>query len=550
MAGVEFRKYGSSSLGEMRCHFDNDVRADENTIHSNKTINKEETYKNYYIGASDYQEIVDKIDTIIEEADANNPPKRLRKDRKVSFSLEVPCPPELEGTDQEDIFYQKAFEMYKDYIPGLVGGVVNKDEKYRYLDSRKGEWVTTRNHIHLLGACLTEDGRINAHDLLTKEMCQKVNDDIQALCLSEWGISYQTGEGRQGTKKTVEQLKSESAVRLQEKLAKEGLDVVVNMRQEKETLQEEINNKSEEARLTGIEADYAEYRKATAAADLEQIKKETEDLKLEKAINKNELNKINADIIKNGAKNQQITENLEKLTHSEIMQDLADPQKQPETLALLCQKSAKYDQIKNEKENLEKLTEDYDKYKEIADAVSETYDSVEKAFKDPTLTNAELSTIIKHYALTLSDDNEKNAILSTCEALDKIDAYSNKSYKQRARVLKREAESGEKLIDLGFDFADYDSRIRGMLKKTLTYEGRKDIYKGQDTLKNLWADIQTDNRNFWEKKKEKNKTEYQGYVDLTDIFKRIVPKLIQSAISAIKEYIEQLQNQYDEQNER
>ena len=98
-------------------------------------------------------------------------------------------------------------------------------------------------------------------------------------------------------------------------------------------------------------------------------------------------------------------------------------------------------------------------------------------------------------------------------------------------------------------FEEYDTRIRTMLKKSLTYDGRTDIYKGKDNLKSLWADIQTDNRNFWEKKKEKNKTAYEGYISLDKVFTAIVPQLIQTAISAIKSYIETLKQQYDEQYE-
>lgn len=240
MAGVEFKKYLSSSFGEMSCHFDNELRADERIKHSNQTINSELTHLNYYIGASSYHEICRNTENIISEADEKNPPERVRKDRKVAFSLEVPCPPELEGTDQEDFFYQKVYEMYKKYLPGTTGAVVHKDEKHEYYDSKKNTMCVSLNHMHLMGACLTEDGRINCHDLINTKMCQKVNDDIQKFCLQEWGISYQTGEGRHGAKRTVEQCKAESEVALQKKLARENLTVVSEMRQEKKTLTNEI----------------------------------------------------------------------------------------------------------------------------------------------------------------------------------------------------------------------------------------------------------------------------------------------------------------------
>lgn len=252
MAGVEFAKLGSGSLGEMGVHFDNEIRGDARVHHSNETINQELTHLNSYIGVENYQELVERVQNIIEETDAKNPPKRVRKDRKVSFSLEIPCPPQLEGTDQEDIFYQKTFEMYKELLPGTVGMVIHKDEKHEYYDSKKDAMVVSRNHAHLLGACLTNDERINCKDLINQEMCQKANDMIQDLCLKEWGISYQTGEGRVGKRKSVEELKQESQVSLQDKLAKENLQVVCEAREEVEELEDKkktLTNEIEDLKL-------------------------------------------------------------------------------------------------------------------------------------------------------------------------------------------------------------------------------------------------------------------------------------------------------------
>ncbi|MBQ8138584.1 MAG: hypothetical protein IJ195_03915 [Lachnospiraceae bacterium] len=109
MAGVEFAKYGTSSAGEMAVHFDNDIRSNPSVNHTNKDIDITQTHRNYYIGADNYQEIASKIEAIIEKADREPPPKRLRKDRKTMFSLEVPCPPELEGTPEEDRFYELVY---------------------------------------------------------------------------------------------------------------------------------------------------------------------------------------------------------------------------------------------------------------------------------------------------------------------------------------------------------------------------------------------------------------------------------------------------------
>lgn len=244
MAGVEFAKYSSGNLGELDIHFDLDKR--KKCDHSNRDIDRTKVKHDYYIGVRDWEEAKDKIEETVRKADEENPPKRVRADRKHWFCLEVPCLPEIEGTGEEDVFYKMVFEMYKKYLPGLVGGEVHKDEKHTYFDPQKKEYVESLNHLHLFGACLTDDGRINAKSLISPEMCKRVNDDIQQLCLERYGVSYQTGEGRRGSKKTVEQLKAESEVSLQGQLAKEKIEIVRAKSEEEQKLNASIEQKTEE----------------------------------------------------------------------------------------------------------------------------------------------------------------------------------------------------------------------------------------------------------------------------------------------------------------
>ena len=219
MAGVEVKKYEGGSMGDADIHFDLDKR--EVCDHSNRAIDKSLVKDDYYIGASSWSDIKKKMRDIIKDADEKHPPKRVRKDRKLWFTVEMPCPPELEGTDKEDLFFKRSYEVLSESLP-LVGAEIHKDEKHEYWDPKKEAFMTSLNHMHAMGPCLTKDGRINAHDLLTQELCQKINDDIQKMCLREFGISYQTGAGRKGSpKKTVEELKNESQASLEAKLVKD-----------------------------------------------------------------------------------------------------------------------------------------------------------------------------------------------------------------------------------------------------------------------------------------------------------------------------------------
>lgn len=244
MAGVEFKKYAMSQAGELEVHYDSEIRANERVHHSNRNINPALTHLNYYIGASNYQDIVQRMERAVERADAEHPPQRVKKDRKHWYILNVPCPPELEGTKEEDIFYKKVYEMYREYLP-IAGAAIHKDEGHEYYDYRKDKDVVSRNHMDIMGACITPDGRCNCKALISPQMCKKVNDDVQKMCLEEWGISYQTGEGRKGKYKSVEQLKQESQVALETKLAKEGLEVVQELRQEKKDLQKDVSELKE-----------------------------------------------------------------------------------------------------------------------------------------------------------------------------------------------------------------------------------------------------------------------------------------------------------------
>ena len=60
-------------------------------------------------------------------------------------------------------------------LPELVGGCVHKDEKHEYYDPNKKEYVVSGNHMHLIGACITQDGRCHTSDTINPEMCKKAN---------------------------------------------------------------------------------------------------------------------------------------------------------------------------------------------------------------------------------------------------------------------------------------------------------------------------------------------------------------------------------------
>lgn len=230
-----------------------------------------------------------------------------------------------------------------------------------------------------------------------------------------------------------------------------------------------------------------------------------------------------------------------------------DRQAANDIINTVFQRSALCDQYKAENERLshfnDKLTKECNENKAFREALKEevkTEDEILKMIDDDTISNAELSAAIKMYAIMKNDGNT-DSIVKSCIALDKVQTYCDKSCKQQINALKKDTEKEEKLIDVSFDFAEYDTRIRAMLKKSLKYEGRTEIYQKSE-LKNLWADVQRNNNRFWTKYQEK-RTIPDEVINLNDVFKTLIPKLIQRAITAIKSCIEQWKNMYDNQYE-
>ncbi|MBO6240192.1 MAG: plasmid recombination protein [Butyrivibrio sp.] len=172
-----------------------------------------------------------------------------------------------------------------------------------------------------------------------------------------------------------------------------------------------------------------------------------------------------------------------------------------------------------------------DKYDSLQSELFVSREDINKALDDYTISNAEVISMIRQYAL-FQPDNEKDALLKQCTALSKIDTYTQKSLVQRNKRLDKEKVFTEE----NWDFPEYENRIRDMLKKSLSYKGRTEIYQ-KDLLKGLWADIQKDNASFWKSRKTPKP---EAVINLDKTFTAIIPRLIQTAIQAIKSYIEMI----------
>lgn len=223
MASVDWKKMTTQTAGAMKRYLGQYER--EHGNHSNEHINKELSHQNYCIGCDDFSDAFTAMKKRVAEVDKLHPPERNRKDRKTACFLEIPCPNEIRLQGKSDDFFAKSFELMQNFFgkENVHGGFVHKDELHEYRD-KDGSIKMSMEHMHLLVSAyaewqqkdrktgeMVERKGINGKNFETRPRLNKLNDMMQEMCQREFGVSFNTGEKPQ--KKSVERLKTESALR-------------------------------------------------------------------------------------------------------------------------------------------------------------------------------------------------------------------------------------------------------------------------------------------------------------------------------------------------
>ena len=242
MASVDWCKATTQKAGGMIKHCGKKERIEVN--HSNEDIDKNKSHLNIYIGADDYEPMLDKVKARIAEVDKENPPERDLGDKRVTcILLETPVPQAIADKGKAKEFLQDAHKLFEDFFGAEnVGGTCGHfDEVHKYID-KNGKETESLIHGHTVVAAYAEwtedvkksvkqeNGRykqvktgetrerkgINGKNSVTKERLTKLNKAIDKMCMEKYGISYNTGMG--ADKKQTEVLKHESLVRSNEQL--------------------------------------------------------------------------------------------------------------------------------------------------------------------------------------------------------------------------------------------------------------------------------------------------------------------------------------------
>lgn len=255
MASVNWQKTNLPTLGRMWKHFDNDARANSN--HSNQDIDTSKTADNYYLGANDWNDIMNKSKQYIEKIDTRYPPKKKQsvEDRITMVSMNVPCPRSITDAGQSRDFFNSMDELYREQFgDAYMGMVVHVDEVHEYMDD--GVLTTSCEHAHVFvcahakwkdkKANQTREG-INGKNFETKTTLNRLNKAVDDMCLSRFGISYNTGG--EVRKKSVEELKQKSyietlkAVDIVNEQKKQAETQLSGTLEEKEFVEQELKSK-------------------------------------------------------------------------------------------------------------------------------------------------------------------------------------------------------------------------------------------------------------------------------------------------------------------
>lgn len=274
MASINWQKQTRQKAGAMKRHLGRREREEVN--HSNPDIDKSKSHLNYYIGCNDYDEAYQRMCDRVKAVDKKYPPKRIKKDRIVCASLEIPCPLVITEQGRSREFFEAAYrEIEKFFGAENVGGAcVHLDEVHNYIDAKDGQEKTSLEHETILVAAYAEwkekdkaTGNeierkgINGKHFETKARLKALNKAMCEMVRETFGVEYNTGEGAR--KKTAEILKAETELATA-KIAKEKA----------ETELAEINaeKQKEESRLAELKQQNEEYVRSLEPTPTKKIK--------------------------------------------------------------------------------------------------------------------------------------------------------------------------------------------------------------------------------------------------------------------------------------
>lgn len=205
----------------------------------------------------------------IAEIDKQQPPKRIKKDRKTVAELCIPAPRERMSEKDCLRFFEAVYgELYeKGYH--VCGGAIHGDEIHDYIDPSDKQVHTSRLHLHILVVPETAGKGLNMKSWLTKNRFRELNALCDRVCTRELGFTFLDGS-KSRSRGTVEKMKEESAIeaarQLPELQAAAKAAQVSREAAERAAEAAKIDKKRQEAEKAALERQTQESRETAAQA--------------------------------------------------------------------------------------------------------------------------------------------------------------------------------------------------------------------------------------------------------------------------------------------
>lgn len=197
MASVNLKKHTIKSAKRILRHNDKESRMGDN--HTNPHIDKSKTKKNlsappkgWTESTYDLEDKYARFDERLAQLDAAPNAKRKRKDRPVLLSLHIPCPAAVQ--DKKKWFGMVVNHMMDEFgEENFISGEVHVDEVHDYLDPKTKEVRTSLESMHI-DVIPEKDGILDCKSVYTRDLPTRLNDWIEDMTLSQFGVHFLTGE--------------------------------------------------------------------------------------------------------------------------------------------------------------------------------------------------------------------------------------------------------------------------------------------------------------------------------------------------------------------
>ena len=269
MASVKHEKTSSQKFysSSYAIHFDTEKRKSHG--HNNPDIDTTQSEKNTFYRFHNFDEIKERVRQVVATVDEKYPPMRIKEDRKIVDAMNIPCPKPIEDAGKEKEFFDMVDElMYKTFGNRYCGATVHYDEKHTYAVKKGEDGISERESLYHMNAWVVpimqwtehkpekinkRSGKvtpamdiqrhgINMKHFATADTFNMINNLINDACLERFNLPFMDGS-KAKDKRTIEEIKAESAKLARIKADKELEDTLSKLETTKQDYEEVLTKK-------------------------------------------------------------------------------------------------------------------------------------------------------------------------------------------------------------------------------------------------------------------------------------------------------------------